>query len=48
MFDTCYAMLEFIVTVTVLIVVLMFRAVVQFVMTLGWQEVHASKVYLVL
>jgi len=48
MLDTCYAMLEFIVTVTVLLVVLMFHAVVQFVVSLGWQEVHASEVYLIL
>ena len=41
MLDTCYAMLESIVTVTVLLVVLMFRALVEFVdlMTLGWQYV---------
>jgi hypothetical protein len=45
--DTCYAMLEFIVTVTALLVVLMFSALVEFVMTPGWQEVHASEVYLV-
>jgi hypothetical protein len=48
MLDTCYAMLEFIVTVTVLFVVLMFHALVELVVTLGWQEVHASEVYLVL
>jgi hypothetical protein len=48
MLDTCYAMLEFIVTVTVLLVVLMFHALVEFVVTLGWQEVHASELYLVL
>ncbi len=34
--DTCYAMLEFIVTVVVLLVVLMFHALVEFVVTLGW------------
>ncbi len=43
MLDTCYAMLEFIVTVTVLLVVLMFRALVECVVTLAWQEVHASQ-----
>ena len=48
MLATCYAMLEFIVTVAVWLVVLMFHAVVEFVVTLGWQEVHASEVYLVL
>ena len=48
MLDTCDAMLEFIVTVTVLLVVLMFHAVFQFVVTLGRHEVHASEVYLVL
>jgi hypothetical protein len=48
MLDTCYAMLEFIVTVTVLLVVLMFHAVVEFVVTLARHEVHASEVYLVL
>ncbi len=47
MFDTCYAMLKFIVTVTALLVVLMFYALVEFVMTPGWQEVHASEVCLV-
>jgi hypothetical protein len=44
-------MFEFIVTVTVLSVVWMlhdFHAVVEFVLTLGRQEVHASEVYLVL
>ena len=46
MLDTCYAMLEFIVTLTVLLVVLMVHALVEFVVTLGWQEVHASEVYL--
>ena len=48
MLDTCYAMLEFIVTVTVWLVVLMFHAVVEFVVTLGRHEVQASEVYLVL
>jgi hypothetical protein len=48
MLDTCYAMLEFIVTVPVLLVVLMFHALVEFVVTPGWQEVHASELYLVL
>jgi hypothetical protein len=48
MLDTCYAMLEFIVTVTVWLVVLMFNALVEFVVTLGWQEVHDSELYLVL
>jgi hypothetical protein len=48
MLDTCYAMLESIVTVTVLLVVLMVRALVECVVTLAWQEVHASEVYLVL
>ena len=48
MLDTCYAMLEFIVTVAVLLVVLMFHAVVEFVVTPGRQYVHASEVYLVL
>ncbi len=48
MLDTCYDMLEFIVTVTVLLVVLMFRALVEFDVTLAWQEVHASELYLVL
>ena len=48
MLDTCYDMLEFIVTVTVLLVALMFHALVEFVVTLGWQEVHASELYLVL
>ena len=48
MLDTCYAMLEFMVTVTILLVVLMFRALVEFVVTLEWQEVHASELYLVL
>jgi hypothetical protein len=37
MLDTCYAMLEFIVTVIVLLVVLMFHALVEFFVTLGWQ-----------
>ncbi len=48
MLDTCYAMLEFLVTVTVLLVVLMFRALVEFGVTLAWQEAHASELYLVL
>ena len=48
MLDTCYAMLEFIAPVTVLLVGLMFHAVVEFVVTLGWQEAHASEVYFVL
>ena len=48
MLDTCYVMLEFMVTVTVLLVVLMFRALVEFVVTLARHEVHASEVYLVL
>ena len=48
MLDTCYAMLEFFVTVTVLLLALMFHAFVEFVVTLAWQEVHASEVYLVL
>jgi hypothetical protein len=48
MLDTCYAMLEFIVSVTVWLVVLMFHAVVELVVTLGRHEVHASEVYLVL
>ncbi len=49
MLDTCYAMLEFIVTVTVLLAVLMIiHALVEFVVTLAWQEVHASELYLVL
>jgi hypothetical protein len=48
MLDTCYDMLEFIVTVTVLLLALMFHALVEFVVTLGWQEVHASELYLVL
>ena len=48
MLDTCYAMLQFIVTVTVLLVVLMIQALVEFVVTLAWQEVHASELYLVL
>ena len=48
MLDTCYAMLESIVTVPVLLVVLMFHAFVEFVVTQGWQAVHASEVYLVL
>ena len=48
MLDTCYAMLEFIVTLTVLLVVLMVHALVEFVVTLGWQEVHASELYLLL
>ena len=48
MLDTCYAMLEFIVTLTVLLVVLMVHALVEFVVTLGRQEVHTSEVYLVL
>jgi hypothetical protein len=48
MLDTCYAMLEFIVPVTVLLVVMMFHALVEFVVTLAWQEVHASELYLVL
>ena len=48
MLDTCYAMLEFIVTMTELLVVLMFHAVVELVVTLGRYEVHASEVYLVL
>ena len=48
MLDTCYAMLEFTVTVAVLLVALMFRALVEFVVTLAWQEVHASELYLVL
>jgi hypothetical protein len=48
MLDTCYAMLEFIVTVTVLLVVLMIHALVEFVVIPGWQEVHASELYLVL
>ena len=48
MLDTCYAVLESIVTVTVLLVVLMFRALVEFVSTLAWQEVHDSELYLVL
>ena len=46
--DTCYAMLEFTVTMTVLLVVFMFHAFVEVVVTQGWQEVHASEVYLVL
>ncbi len=52
MLDTCYAMLEFFVTVTVvttvLLVVLMFRALVEFGVTLAWQYVHASELYLML
>jgi hypothetical protein len=48
MLDTCYAMLEFIVTLTVLPVVLIFYAFVEFVVTLGRHEVHAAEVYLVL
>ena len=48
MIDTCYAMLESIVTVPVWLVVFMFHALVEFVVTQGWQEVHASEVYLVL
>ncbi len=48
MLDTCYAMLEFIVTVTVLLIVLRFHALVESVVTLGWQEVHASELDLVL
>ena len=48
MLDTCSDMLEFIVTVTVLLVALMFHAFVEFVVTPGWQEVHASELYLVL
>ena len=48
MLDTCYAMLEFIVTVTVLSLALMFHALVELVVTLAWQEVHASELYLVL
>jgi hypothetical protein len=48
MLDTCYTMLEFIVTVTVLLAVLMIHALVEFVVTLAWQEVHASELYLVL
>ncbi len=48
MLDTCYAMLEFIVTVAVLLVVMMFHAFVEFVVALAWQEVHASDLYLVL
>ncbi len=48
MLDICYAMLEFIVTVTVLLVVMMFHALVEFVVKLGCQEVHASELYLVL
>ena len=46
MLDTCYAMLEFFVTVTVCLVVLMFRALVEFGVSLAWQ--HASELYLVL
>ena len=41
MLDACYAMLEFIVTVAVLLVALMFHALVEFVVTLGWQEISA-------
>ena len=41
MLDTCHAMLEFIVTVAVLLVALMFYALVEFVVTLGWQEISA-------
>ena len=48
MLDTCYAMLEFIVPLTVLLGGLMVHAVVEFVVTLGWQEAHASEVYFVL
>ena len=48
MLDTCYAMLEFNVTMTVLLAVLMFHALVEVVVTQGWQEVHASELYLVL
>jgi hypothetical protein len=48
MLDTCYAMLESIVTVTVFLVVLMFRALFECVVTLAWQQVHASEVYSVL
>ena len=48
MLDTCYAMLEFIVTVAVLLVALMFHVLVEFVVTLAWQEVHASELYFVL
>ena len=43
MIDTCYAMLESIVTVPVWLVVFMFHALVEFVVTQGWQEVHASE-----
>jgi hypothetical protein len=46
MLDTCYAMLESIVTVTVLLVVLMFRALVEFVVTLAWQEVSRFRALL--
>ena len=45
MLDTCFDMLEFIVTVPVFLVGLMFHAVVQFVVILGRQEVQASEVY---
>ena len=48
MLDTCYAMLEFMVTVAVLLVALLFHALVDFVVTLAWQEVHASELYLLL
>ena len=44
MLGTCYAMLEFMVTLSV---VLMIHALVEFVVTLAWQEVHASELYLV-
>ncbi len=42
MLDTCYAMLEFIVTVTVWLVVLMLHALVEFGVTLAWKYFHAS------
>ncbi len=48
MLDTCYAMLEFMVTVAVLLVAMLFHALVDFVVTLAWQEVHASELYLLL
>ena len=48
MLDTCYDMLEFIVTATVLLVALMFHALFEFVVTLAWQEVHAPELYLLL
>ena len=41
-------MLEFMVTVAVLLVALLFHVLLDFVVTLAWQEVHASELYLLL